>query len=1195
VALRQGEAVISIRRISLGGGYRYLIDSVAAGDGAAERTNSLARYYTESGTPPGVFLGSGLGDLDGGRGVEIGSSVTEHHLENMLAACADPISGQPVGTTPKAPRGGVPVAGFDLTFNPSKSVSVAWAMADEGTKTVIYDCHRRAIEFVLSYAEREVFRSRSGANGIVEEDVTGVVAAAFTHWSSRSDDPQLHDHVVVWNRAKSVSDGRWRTLDSRAIFKATVTLSELHQGVLSDLVTEALGVGWDGRSRRHSTRPRYEITGVPESLMAEFSQRAEQIDHWRTEQVAAFVAVHGRQPTAVEHIRIRQRGTLATRPGKTHRSLAELTEDWRQRADPHVCRAHQVAWVTGLKERNDLPLLRVDDLREPILTDAAQAVLAEVAERHATFGRMNLLAEAHRILNGVRFASPQDRVAVAERITSLATEESLSLAQPHLHHTPAFYLRADGSSRLRPESRAVYTTQALLDAEKRLLDAGRATAGSAVSIATVVAIMEGNLPGRAFGLSLDQALAVEKITTSGRVLDVLVGPAGTGKSTTMAGLRVAWETEHGAGSVIGLAPSAAAAEVLADELGIDTENTAKWLTEWRRIPELMANKARLAQRLGRHPHPVSAGAGRLRSAVAELDQAIESRRLHHGQLVIVDEASLAGTFALDELVAAARDAGAKVLLVGDWAQLSAVDAGGAFDLLVRDRGDLTAELSDVRRFHHEWEKAASIELRLGNQTAIDTYQAQGRITGGERTDLLDRLYQAWKADIEAGRSSLMIAGDAATVSELNRRARADRVAAGEVLAEGLRVSDGQTAGVGDLVVTRANNRLLATRKRWVKNGDRWTVTATSDDGSMTVRRANRPGEVVLPADYVAQHVELSYATTAHRAQGRTVDTAYAMVSPTTAREVLYVSATRGRHTNHLYVDTCYDPDPATGHDGMTQPQTARDVLAAVLAREGADLSAHETLRRVQHQAEDLTALANEYLTLAREAQQQRWDDLLARCELNEDNLEAVRSSDAYGPLMAALRDAEARGLDVEGTFPKLVTARTLYDAEDPAAVLHGRVDRWAAAAGSRRQVATNLIAGLVPRAVGISDPDMARALTERDQAMEQRARHLAEHAIDHRHVWVQRLGNPPANPAAREVWLGAVSTVAAYRDRWGIGNDHRPLGSENAVKTIEGIGHRNRAQAAAEAALRLSGGTHPAPRETLATVPEPTTERGIER
>jgi hypothetical protein len=363
---------------------------------------------------------------------------------------------------------------------------------------------------------------------------------------------------------------------------------------------------------------------------------------------------------------------------------------------------------------------------------------------------------------------------------------------------------------------------------------------------------------------------------------------------------------------------------------------------------------------------------------------------------------------------------------------------------------------------------------------------------------------------------------------------------------------------------------------------------------MTVRRANGPGEVVLPADYVARHVELSYATTAHRAQGRTVDTAYAMVSPATAREVLYVSATRGRHTNHLYVDTSYDPDPATGHDGMTQPQTARDVLAAVLAREGADLSAHETLRRVEHQAEDFTSLANEYLTLAREAQQQRWDDLLDGCELSPDDLGAVRSSEAYGPLMAALRDAESRGLDVEVVFPKLVGARTLDDAEDLAAVLHGRVDRWATAAGSRRQAATNLIAGLIPRAVGISDPDMARALAERDQAMEERARHLAEHAIDHRHVWVQRLGNPPANPSDREVWLKAVSTVAAYRDRWDIGNDHRPVGSENAAKTIEGLGHRNRAQAAVEVALRLGGATRTTSQVAPAPVPDRAAERGME-
>src|ERR1019366_8386608 len=98
----------------------------------------------------------------------------------------------------------------------------------------------------------------------------------------------------------------------------------------------------------------------------------------------------------------------------------------------------------------------------------------------------------------------------------------------------------------------------------------------------------------------------------------------------------------------------------------------------------------------------------------------------------VEEASLAGTFALDELVSAARQAGSKILLVGDGAQLGSVEAGGGFSLLVKDRGDLVAELSDVRRFRSEWEKAASIELRLGNKAVIEDYGAHGRIIEGDR-------------------------------------------------------------------------------------------------------------------------------------------------------------------------------------------------------------------------------------------------------------------------------------------------------------------------------------------------------------------------------------------------------------------------------------------------------------------------------
>jgi ATP-dependent exoDNAse (exonuclease V) alpha subunit len=314
-------------------------------------------------------------------------------------------------------------------------------------------------------------------------------------------------------------------------------------------------------------------------------------------------------------------------------------------------------------------------------------------------------------------------------------------------------------------------------------------------------------------------------------------------------------------------------------------------------------------------------------------------------LVIVDEASLVGTFALDELVSAARDARAKVVLVGDQAQLTAIDAGGMFAALVHGRGGLAPELTDVRRFVNAWEKAASVELRSGLPDAIDAYESHGRVVEGSRDEMLDALYGAWKEDIEEGKSSLMIAADLGTVSELNARAQADRIAAGSISGDGVTVSGGATAGVGDDVVTRQNNRRLSTGRHWVRNGDHWRVADSFADGSLTLQRRHGSGKVHVPADYVREHVELAYASTAHRAQGRTVDTAHAMVAPTTTREVLYVSATRGKEANRLYVDTHYDPDPQTSHDEALEPMTTNEVLVGVLRNQGAEAAANEMIRR----------------------------------------------------------------------------------------------------------------------------------------------------------------------------------------------------------------------------------------------------------
>ena len=404
-----------------------------------------------------------------------------------------------------------------------------------------------------------------------------------------------------------------------------------------------------------------------------------------------------------------------------------------------------------------------------------------------------------------------------------------------------------------------------------------------------------------------------------------------------------------------------------------------------------------------------------------------------------------------------------------------------FAALVRDRNGLAPELSDVRRFHNAWERTASVALRAGSEDAIDVYEAHDRIVSGDRDEMLDAIFAAWKHDIASGHTSLMIAGDLGTVSELNARARADRISAGQVIDEGVTVAGGGTAGVGDQVRTRQNNRRLTSGRTWVRNGDRWTVRATFEDGSMTVKRANGAGEVLLPADYVRDHVELAYASTAHRAQGRTVDTAHAIVSPTTTREVLYVSGTRGREGNWLYVDTHYDPDPQTSHDEATEPATAREVLAGVLRNEGADVAAHDMIRREQSEAESFERLSAEYLTLATDAQADRWDALLERSGLTRPT--STPSVPARRTVRCSRHSVKPRPLAWISRRPSRnwSPAAPVTDAIDVAAVLHGRVHRWIQAASGRRQGADHLIAGLIPRVRGVTDPDMARALTEREQ------------------------------------------------------------------------------------------------------------------
>ena len=213
-----------------------------------------------------------------------------------------------------------------------------------------------------------------------------------------------------------------------------------------------------------------------------------------------------------------------------------------------------------------------------------------MGEKRATWRRANLHAEASRQTIGWRFATTTDREAVTGLVVDAAERGSLRLTPPELATTPETFLRADGTSTFRPKHSVVFSSEQLLAAEDRLLQRAATVSGPTVDIEIVDTIAE--QPVKGHRLSPEQAQAIAKVAVSGRQVDLLIGPAGAGKTTAMRALHRAWTQQHGRGTVVGLAPSAAAAQVLADDLGIACENTAKWLYEHDRRCPLPARPTR---------------------------------------------------------------------------------------------------------------------------------------------------------------------------------------------------------------------------------------------------------------------------------------------------------------------------------------------------------------------------------------------------------------------------------------------------------------------------------------------------------------------------------------------------------------------------------------------------------------------------
>jgi len=967
------------------------------------------------------------------------------------------------------------VAGYDLVFTPSKSISVLWGLGDAATRKAITKAHTQAWQDTLAWIESEAALTRGGAGGVRQIDTHGLTAVAFDHLDSRAGDPNLHTHVAVSTKVLGV-DGIWRALDGRVLYSLGAAASERYNTRIEQLLVEVLGVAFHTETRGRGKQGVREIVGIPKQLRDAFSRRRAAIQESYESLRAEYRAKYGHEPATKTAYGLTQQANLDTRQGKgTPVGLRHRLPQWAQLAATilggpdavarmlaHALHPHpstgQVAvhelkdlwpavaqdlagrgaarWtaqdVTGAVERLAVAWPRAQVFRplrwrtaagrQAALTDLAAQVLAQgdlveacltnVAGKRATWTTYHLQAEATRL---AREHAPKgtDLLAFAATIAGFAQAASLVITPPDLNEPPDVMRRKDGESVYFVHGSTRYTSLAVLDAEDQLLAAARTPGGLVIDPDAVEAAIERVRVERGRVLNAGQRDLVAHFAAS-TVLAAGIGPAGTGKTTAMRAFADA--VQDSGGKLIALAPSAAAAEVLGADLGDGI--TADTLDMF-----LLASRGAGGQRL------------RERLSVAP------------GTVVLVDEASLAGTLALADVLTITQAAGGSVRLLGDPAQLGAVAAGGALRLIAQQAG--AVELTHIHRFRTPGEAEASLQLREGDHRGLDFYITGRRTQGGSAAAMAEEMFANWQTDSDQGRKTIMIAATNTLVTELSARARLHRVTRGEVEDDGVILHDENRAGLGDVIVTRLNNRHLHAEdedghidwaRGWVKNGDLWRVDARGTDGALQARHLDTGATVVLPADYVAAHVELGYAATIHRVQGMTVETSHAMVGVGMTRNELYTAITRGALSNRVYVET----DDVLDLDPHRQPDQERAVLNAlkgVLDRDGEEMSASRMIEEEWDHAHSLARLVPEYedayLTFLEPDRIGRLANAV-RSVLPERMADAVLADEVWPVLAKRLSMHEAAGTDPE-TVVRRAAGTGFGDAKSIAKILHYRI------------------------------------------------------------------------------------------------------------------------------------------------------------
>jgi conjugative relaxase-like TrwC/TraI family protein len=1148
-------------------------DYYAAGAGDAKPGREPEGVWTGDGCPdlglqPGAFVdheafaaiyGSHVDPRDGSR---IGRALSHRDAEAIYGRMLDAEPGataerraelftQAQAQAEKSRS----VAFFDATFSVSKSITLlhasarAMKLAAEEAGDVKGAAQAQALEDVvwraisdgaaagMAHLQAHAGFTRTGAGGVRQEDAHGWIVAQWRQHTSRAGDPQLHVHQTILNKARTERDAGMRTLDGRVLYQERGAASAIGTLVMENALTSDLGVQWVQRDDGHGR----EIRGVPQALMDEFSTRARRdIAPNLAPKVAAYREMYGHDPDELALWKMGQAVSRENREPKKDEDPARLVRDWAQRAARGAGAALEplAAQVCGQAQAHGRTLSR--DEERVIIAVALSGLQA----KRSTFTISDLTrAIAEHLPADLAAMDPEQAAALlpglAERAISGEAGMVVALTAPEMFTIPNHLRRADGESVYEAHRATRYATDAQMRMEARILEAATER-GDTVPHADADAVaqllgadrsaLEAQLAPRApadvttvtgSGLLLSQAAAAHAILTSDRRMDVLVGPAGTGKSRIIAAIAGIWPQLHPGGRVIALTETQQGAKVLRDMGVADAHNVSMFLAD----PRL--------------------------------------REIPAGSVVIADEASMVTMGHWDALTQIARQAGAKLAGAGDAAQHGAVQAGGGFGMFARRLGSL--QLGEALRFTQAWEREASLRLRAGDQAVIPVYDEQGRILAGTKEEMTEGAYRRWLADYLDGRDSVLIAADNADCRELSRRARADLIRYGRVQ-EGREAApqEGAAASAGDRIMARLN-----TRGHVITNRDIYQVDKVRPDGSAVVRLQLRDGEFAAPSvlspEYLGASCHLAYGRTSHDVQGSTfAGNGYALVMPGDDRQYLYTALSRGAAGNYAFAVT-EEPQLPTGKpvaapevgrarmlaaeqageaDSATSVRSGAGVVAGVLARSEEELSATETLERAFSDADNLAVLSRLWIDLSGGEYGRRYTGVLTEL-LGEEQAARVSADARYTWLCRTLRAGEMAGMDGRQVLAEAVHAGSLADAASICAVLDHR---------ARQMIPVTLPVdgGWAARAPRMPEPGTERLVSEIGQAMDERTARLGEHVAATLPLWAERdLGPVPDDPAARQDWLGRAAAVEAYREMKDWRSPGDPIGPAPNVTSPE--------------------------------------------